>query len=108
MQLTASEISIIRAWADEHRPCVLAVYLFGSRARGTARADSDIDIAIELDLSDAEPPLMGSCFGLYMARGDRWQRELAASLARHVSLEALDGDWLRPIVEREGVLLWRA
>lgn len=28
---------------------VLAVYLFGSRARGTARPDSDVDVAVLLD-----------------------------------------------------------
>jgi predicted nucleotidyltransferase len=28
------------------RPDVVAAYLFGSRARGTARADSDVDVAV--------------------------------------------------------------
>jgi hypothetical protein len=35
------------------RPDVTAVYLFGSTARGTARADSDIDVAV---LFEAPPP----------------------------------------------------
>jgi hypothetical protein len=38
----------LRAWAACQRE-VIAVYVFGSRARGTARADSDLDLAFELD-----------------------------------------------------------
>jgi uncharacterized protein len=31
------------------RPEILDAYLFGSQARGTARADSDVDVAVYLD-----------------------------------------------------------
>ena len=39
--------AIIREWA-EAQPRIAAVYLFGSRAKGTARPDCDIDLAIIL------------------------------------------------------------
>jgi predicted nucleotidyltransferase len=38
----------VEAWATP-RPLVSRVWLFGSRAKGTHRPDSDVDLAIELD-----------------------------------------------------------
>jgi predicted nucleotidyltransferase len=38
----------IRDVASTAPPEVLAVYLYGSRARGTARVDSDVDVAVLL------------------------------------------------------------
>lgn len=107
MQLSLEQVAIIQAWAAEH-PCILEVFLFGSRARDEAGPDSDIDIAFTLDLRDAEPPLMGRCYGLYVARGHAWRDELIAKLGRHVSLEPLNDDehWLPDTVRREGVRLW--
>jgi len=49
------EASLARALGDV-RPDVLAAYLFGSRARGTARADSDVDVALLVD--GAPPPTL--------------------------------------------------
>ena len=39
---------ILCEWAGA-TPEIIALYVFGSRARGTARADSDLDLAIEVD-----------------------------------------------------------
>ena len=36
---------VVARWAD-HRPVIKIAYIFGSYARGTARADSDLDVAI--------------------------------------------------------------
>lgn len=36
----------LRAWLQEHAPDVAAAWLFGSRARGTATAASDVDVAV--------------------------------------------------------------
>jgi predicted nucleotidyltransferase len=49
------ESTLERRIADlfRDRSDVVAVYLFGSRARGTARHDSDIDVAV---LFDRHPP----------------------------------------------------
>lgn len=38
--------SAIREFFDTDRHDVLAVYLFGSQARGTSRSRSDVDIAV--------------------------------------------------------------
>ena len=43
----------LRAFFADAAPGVVAAYLYGSRARGTARADSDVDVAV---LYAANPP----------------------------------------------------
>jgi predicted nucleotidyltransferase len=40
------DIDVIRRWAAAN-PIVERVHIFGSRARGTNRPDSDLDVAIE-------------------------------------------------------------
>ncbi len=47
----------LRALLASVDPEVLAVYLYGSRARGTARHDSDVDLA--LLLRQPPPPTLG-------------------------------------------------
>jgi uncharacterized protein YutE (UPF0331/DUF86 family)/predicted nucleotidyltransferase len=62
------------AWSHDRR--LAAVYLFGSRARGDARADSDVDLAVILD--EHHP-------------GDLTVRlELAADAARRLATDAVD------------------
>lgn len=66
------------------------LWLFGSRAKGTARPDSDVDVGLVLaDGTPSYPVEVGHDWplGNYMALGDRWERELAAIVGRHVSLE---------------------
>lgn len=41
-------------------PGVLVAYLFGSRATGRPRADSDLDVAVLLDSPRADPPRLGA------------------------------------------------
>lgn len=72
----------IGAWAAG-RTEVAEVWLFGSRAKGTARIDSDVDLGLVLVAGD---PGHDWPEGNYQALGDRWQAELAASLGRRVSL----------------------
>jgi predicted nucleotidyltransferase len=70
-------------WASGN-DSVLQLWLFGSRAKGTARADSDIDIAITLmpKIGDTDWAL-----GNYFALHRDWKRQLEAIVGRHVSLE---------------------
>ena len=84
----------IESWA-ERRNEVSEVWLFGSRAKGSARDDSDIDLALIL-------PPENWAFANYVAFGDKWQHSLASALGKHVSLEAINGPEL---VEK--VLIWR-
>lgn len=50
MGLTPKTFALIRA-VFERYPAVTRVVLFGSRAKGTARPESDIDLALDGDIS---------------------------------------------------------
>jgi predicted nucleotidyltransferase len=79
----------LRAWAKANNN-IHSLWLFGSRALGIARPDSDIDLGIGL------MPPTGShnwALGNYTALGDQWQSELEAIVGgRPVSLEAATPD----------------
>ena len=66
--------------ALECEPDVANAVLFGSRARGSARASSDVDVAVELTAGAARDPL---------ALGDLAAR-LESAVARPISLVLLD------------------
>ena len=87
MNLPAKDVELIRQWATR-TDAVRKVWVFGSRGKGVARPDSDIDIAIYL-----VPPAAGKtdwALALYHSeQGDAWQRELGTMLGRHVSLEMM-------------------
>jgi predicted nucleotidyltransferase len=93
----------LRSWASGNDN-VRELWLFGSRATGRSRSDSDVDIAIALI-----PPTGNNnwAFGNYYAFGDEWQRQLTAIVGRHVSLEAIIPNTAEDeAVRRSGVLLW--
>jgi predicted nucleotidyltransferase len=78
-------LEALRAWAARTNS-VRELWLFGSRATGKARPDSDVDLVIRL-----MPPKGNHdwAHGNYQALGDDWQRELGEIVGRHVSLEAI-------------------
>ena len=62
--------AVVADWADQY-PLIGVAYIFGSRVRGDHKAESDLDVAIDFDLSqgssevtpfDAE--LASECAGL--------------------------------------------
>jgi predicted nucleotidyltransferase len=98
MQLPETWREAIEQWAAR-TASVREVWLFGSRAKGTAEPDSDVDIAIRL-----MPPTKGTdwALGHFYRFGDEWQSELKAAISRHVSLVLL------PTAQDIGprILLW--
>jgi len=93
----------LRSWAIQNES-VRELWLYGSRARGDSREESDIDLAIAL-----MPPLGEHdwALGNYYALGDGWQRELETIVGRHVSLELIvPGTEPDVRVRRCGRLLW--
>jgi uncharacterized protein len=76
---------------------VKKAYLFGSHARGTAHADSDIDILVELD--HAKP------VGLHFVR---MQLELESLLQAKVDLLSERGisKYIRPLIENDKKLIY--
>ena len=102
MDLPADSVELIRQWAARTNS-VREVWLFGSRAKGTSRPDSDVDIGIYL-----MPPAEGAdwALALYTAEGDAWQRELGGLLGKPVSLEAVSPGGPGHAEVQAGKLLW--
>ena len=79
-------------------PAIKTVILFGSYARGEARADSDIDLRLEVDREQG--------FGLFAlsAFGEAVRKETGRQIDL-VSSDYLDDD-LASVIEREGVIIY--
>lgn len=78
--------NILVQWAVPKRQ-IKRLWLFGSRVGGTAKLDSDIDIALELF---HEPDWEMSVVDLWEKYGDVWREELAQLLPWNVDLEFFD------------------
>ena len=95
--MTGIESSVadsIARWAVEN-PEVRRVWVFGSRAKGTHRPDSDIDVAVELEpVGDSEETLTR-----WIARCDLWGSQLQSRMTPKVDLEWFDPDGSTPSIE---------
>jgi predicted nucleotidyltransferase len=74
MDLTCQQVRAIQAWA-EAAGYAREVRLFGSRAKGCARPDSDVDLAITAG------------FEHYVARANAWEAELSQTLGLIVHMK---------------------
>ena len=91
----------IQQWAEQ-KDSIQEVWLFGSRARGEATEEKDLDIAITL------MPAKGNhdwALGNYLKFGDRWQKELSELLERSVDLALRVG--MPPKAKADAILLWK-
>lgn len=106
LDLPSGWVKWIRTWA-KMTPSVAEVWLFGSQAKGTSTAESDVDLALVLMPGEQghDWPL-----GNWMALGKRWQDDLQHQIGRHVSLGlfARPGeDEGAPEAKASAILLWR-
>ncbi len=92
----------LRAWASKNDN-VRELWLFGSRADGTSRSESDVDIGIGLMPPNGKHDW---ALGNYFALKDEWRRELEAVVGRHVSLENITPDEPGAARVRKWTLLW--
>jgi predicted nucleotidyltransferase len=76
MDLSPKQIAAIKTWARD-TPQVVEVRLFGSRAKGTARPDSDVDLAVTAD------------YGNYVALVAQWEDRLSKELGLDVRISGL-------------------
>lgn len=116
----------VTAWAATE-PLVRRVYLFGSRARGHHRPDSDIDLAVlngidpaalatcirsapPSDMPTGEQPARSAHDWTFEANRDRWHSALPAVFTVPVQLERPQSAdrIVRPNLKRSRVLLYRA
>ena len=94
----------LHAWATS-QPSINRVWLFGSRARGEAGPDSDLDIALEV--VPAYPD--ASATDCWFTHSSQWRGELAARFPFRIQLELLDGMSTPTIsrgIEKSGVLAY--
>lgn len=75
----------LRAWAA-NKPLVGKLWVFGSRSRGDFELDSDIDIAIELDLRYGGFDETGGMV-TWSSETDGWEEELEQLLGMKVDLQ---------------------
>ncbi len=92
MNLSLNARRAIRTWA-RHEPLVKEVWLFGSRAKGNARDDSDVDVAIRFNADDRD------VVALFSNHGRQWQDKLCAETRMRVALAHLAGDEISPTHE---------
>jgi predicted nucleotidyltransferase len=87
-------ISILRRWAQLH-PEVVRVIIYGSRARGEHRPDSDFDVALELaSLRFGETPIE-----VWLTQADLWRKELTPLVPWNLHLEWHSLEGKTPAVE---------
>ena len=85
----------LRRWAVTE-PLIRRVYLFGSRARGDYRADSDYDLAIfhrlDPEIATSASDHFSARMFTWMEHEPRWQAVLASIVPGHVHLQQAGSD----------------
>ena len=86
---------VLHAWAVA-TPCVRKVSIFGSRAKGTPRSDSDLDVAVEIDPVGSDESAYVSWFHLKKS----WHAELQRRLDVPLDLEWFDPTGSTPTIAK--------
>lgn len=105
MNLDESDRLRIIEWAKGH-PDIIKVWLYGSRARGDNKPDSDIDLAIEMRITDNSD----SSWAGYMFWHQEYKENPDLHLSHEVDLNWYDKDAklerVGPGVEKDGILIY--
>lgn len=79
MDISGEQLAALVAWAGNN-PIIEAVHLFGSRVKGTAREDSDLDVALDLGWSE-------DAWVTLVIKKEEWEIELRQSIGLLVNLD---------------------
>jgi predicted nucleotidyltransferase len=83
------------------------VWFFGSRVRGTHRADSDLDVAIVMNDPSRSK---GDRFGEWIALSAEWERQIQALVEVPIDLDVGDPDIstevVAPAIQCEGIKIF--
>jgi predicted nucleotidyltransferase len=95
----------LSSWA-RHVACVRRLWIYGSRARGDAGPQSDLDVAVEIDpIGNDETPDVS-----FIATASQWRAELAPNIPFKLHLQWYDPAGSYPEVQRgvetSGVLVY--
>ena len=93
----------LRAWASE-KPFVRRVWIYGSRAKGTPKPDSDLDVALEIDPVGNDE---GS-YTSFLHEAEGWRAELRPQLEYQLHLKWYDASNapVREGVNSAGILVY--
>ena len=86
INLTDDQLAAVLAWA-ERTPCILEVRLYGSFFKGTARPDSDLDLAVTVAGGNADDR-----FAAFFVGRQDWGPELAHATGLKPHIEPYDAD----------------
>lgn len=78
--------TLLAAWAAE-KPLINRLWLFGSRVRGENRHNSDVDVAIELDMSATKGIDESGGVATWTFDTTMWKPELEGLLSLAVDLQ---------------------
>ncbi|WP_282064945.1 nucleotidyltransferase domain-containing protein [Aliiroseovarius marinus] len=106
MNLSEDDHRRIVQWARQHVE-IVEVYLYGSRARGDSRADSDIDLALVMRATSGSSSGFETWFDWHKSYKEA--PDLKLSHEPHLEWYEADAD-LETVgsgVQRDGILLYR-
>lgn len=82
-------IPMLRQWAEAN-PYISKLWIFGSYAKGNAKDDSDLDIAVEIIIPAVRRD-NENVLAVYISEKDTWKKELQKLLSfEKVQIEYLD------------------
>jgi predicted nucleotidyltransferase len=96
-------VAIVELASDE--PLIEAAYVFGSRAKNKARADSDLDLAFIISGQNNDER-----FANWIFEKQRWQERLERSIAVDIDMECAlsDDNVVMPAVLHHGIQIYPA
>ena len=80
-----SAAETLRAWAST-RPIIRRVWIYGSRAKGTATAESDLDVAVQIDPVGNDE----TSYTSFHYEADGWRSELQPQLSYQLHFKWYD------------------
>ena len=100
---------IVASWS-ETKPEIGRVWFYGSRVRGEDNEDSDLDIAIEIDMESVKNNDFSE-FGLatFIHNRRRWSEELSSTIPILLDLKQyrpVDDNKVKEGVERSSILVY--
>ena len=107
MQLAEMK-DLLFAWAAE-KPLVKRLWLFGSRVRGDHRPDSDVDVAIELDMSAAKGLDESGGTAAWAFDTGSWKPELDCLLSLVVDLQRYnfgETNFIQSCLDKSSILVY--
>lgn len=104
-RIAAHHLDVLRCWAAGIE-LAQGVWVFGSRARGTARPDSDLDVAVRFE---GEHPSVAAGNAIALrARAEDDLRQLISDVSVNLTSTCpeVEEDYIWPRVMQEGILIW--